>query len=103
MQMSRLAGQGRISEFFGPKALNLDKFMLAMEFHELSKQSLEFLDTEEQALLNAYTSGVNDYIENISILGFDRHYTGFLLPPEFYIFGMTGDALQPFTAADVLT
>jgi hypothetical protein len=36
------------------------------------------------------------------LFGFDRHSTGFLLPPEFYIFGMSGDKLEPFTAADVL-
>jgi acyl-homoserine lactone acylase PvdQ len=47
MQMSRLAAQGRISEFFGAKALNLDKFMLAMEFYELSKESVQFLDESE--------------------------------------------------------
>jgi len=39
MQMTRLAFQGRISEFFGAKALNMDKFMLAMEFYELAQQS----------------------------------------------------------------
>lgn len=40
MQMTRLAVQGRISEFFGSKALSIDKFMLAMEFYELAKQSV---------------------------------------------------------------
>lgn len=33
-----------------------------MEFHELSKQSLEFLEVEEKELIDAYTSGINDYI-----------------------------------------
>lgn len=103
MQMSRLAGQGRISEFFGAKAINLDKFMLAMEFYELSKESVQFLDESERAQIEAYVAGVNDYIENICLLGFDRHSSGFLLPPEFYIFGMSGDKLEPFTVADVLT
>lgn len=76
--------------------------MLAMEFYELSKQSVKHLDESELAQINAYTSGVNDYIENICLFGFDRHSTGFLLPPEFYVFGMAGEKLEPFTAADVL-
>jgi len=40
MQVSRLAGMGRVSEYFGTKALSLDKFMLSMEFYELSKESI---------------------------------------------------------------
>ena len=60
------------------------------------------MDESERAQIEAYIAGVNDYIENIFLLGFDRHSSGFLLPPEFYIFGMSGDKLEPFTVADVL-
>jgi acyl-homoserine lactone acylase PvdQ len=38
--MTRLAAQGRISEFFGEKAVNIDKFMRIMEFYSLSEKSI---------------------------------------------------------------
>lgn len=44
MQMTRLAAKGRISEYFGAKAINLDKFMLSMEFYEDARLSSENLD-----------------------------------------------------------
>lgn len=102
MQMTRLAGQGRISEFFGPKALNLDKFMLSMDFYERSKEAAENLDEPEEAMIDAYLNGVNDFINSVKFFGDKRRTSANLLPPEFYIFKMTGDNLAPFNRADIL-
>ena len=52
--------------------------------------------------MEAYSKGVNDFIENIRLIGWDSHTSAHLLPPEFYIFGMTGDILEPFTTVDFL-
>ena len=62
MQMTRLAAQGRISEFFGEKAINIDKFMRVMEFYSLSEKSVKLFDEKETALYSSYLDGINDYV-----------------------------------------
>jgi penicillin amidase len=101
--MTRLAAQGRISEFFGEKAVNIDKFMRIMEFYSLSQKSIQFYDEKDIAIYSSYLNGINDYVQNISLFGFDSHSTARVLPPEFYIFGMSGDKLEPFTMADIIS
>jgi penicillin amidase len=101
--MTRLAAQGRISEFFGEKAVNIDKFMRIMEFYSLAEKSIQLFDEKDIAILSSYLNGINDYVQNISLFGFDSHSTARLLPPEFYIFGMSGDKLEPFTMTDILS
>jgi len=50
-------------------------------------------------MIDSYVNGINDFIQNVGLFsGVSAH----LLPYEFYIFGMTGDKLEPFTRADVL-
>jgi acyl-homoserine lactone acylase PvdQ len=36
--------------------------MLAMEFYELAKQSVQYLDEEDAQMIDAYVNGVNDFI-----------------------------------------
>ena len=99
MQMTRLAAQGKISEYFGPKAVNLDKFMLAMEFYEGAKKSALNLDEDSKSHFGAYLDGVNDYISNVGLFSGS---SARLLPPEFHLFGMSGEKLEPFELADLI-
>lgn len=57
------------------------------------------LAEEEKSILQAYVDGINDYVAGVSLL---KKETDYLLPPEFYIFGMTEEVRKPFKIADVL-
>ena len=57
------------------------------------------LEEEERSILQAYVNGINDYVAGVSILNKETDY---ILPPEFWFFGMTYEVQKPFTIADVL-
>ena len=63
--------------------------MRNMGFYRLAEESVPFLDDEAREVLQAYTDGINDFIQGISLFGTDS--SAALLPPEFYIFGMTDE------------
>jgi penicillin G amidase len=63
MEVTRRAGQGRIAEFAGEKALNADIFLRAMGFYELAQKESGRLSPWIQKLLQRYVDGVNRYLE----------------------------------------
>ncbi len=85
MEFQRRLGAGRLSEFIGDKTLNLDKFFRTLSIYNYAKDSFANLDTETQSILQAYTKGVNAYLDN---------HSG-PLPPEFLIFGHKPESWQP--------
>jgi penicillin G amidase len=97
-----MAVQGRTAEFFGEKTVGVDKFMRTMGFYERAVDSLPLVDPNDLVGLHAYCDGINDYIKNVDfVTAFWNTASAKLLPPEFYIFGMTGEKLEPFTPADI--
>lgn len=64
MDISRRAGQGRLSEVLGNATLNFDKMFRTLGFEKLVKKSLPKLNPLSQKLLQAYANGVNAYIAN---------------------------------------
>ncbi len=64
MEVTRRAGQGRISEFAGEGALKKDLFLRSMRFPELAQEGAKRLSPWIQRLLQRYSDGVNLYLEN---------------------------------------
>lgn len=58
------------------------------------------MNEENKSILQVYADGVNAYIENVSFS--DPEASAKLLPPEFYLFGLTGDNLKPWHPVDSL-
>lgn len=80
MEFWRHVGQGRISEIAGDATLESDKFIRTMGWNRLAADSLTYYETESPemlAVLEAYSQGVNAYIDenrdslslNVTILG----------------------------------
>lgn len=80
MEWWRHVGQGRISEIAGSGTVEFDVFIRTMGWNRLAEKTLAYYEQEEPeyvALLQAYSDGVNAYIEanrkslslNITILG----------------------------------
>ena len=73
METMRRAATGRLAELAGEQALPLDRMIRTLGLERLAENELATLDPAVRAQIDAYTAGVNAYIE---------HHRG-VWPPEF--------------------
>jgi len=67
MNLTQLAAEGRFAEFFGADLIDLDKYQRTLGFWEVSEQIVEKELTEKElSVLDAYSAGVNHFIETNS-------------------------------------
>lgn len=64
MEFQRRLGTGRLSELFGKKLLETDKFLRLLGFARIAEQEVENYDAEMLGYLEAYAAGVNAHILN---------------------------------------
>ncbi|MDX2444684.1 MAG: penicillin acylase family protein, partial [Bacteroidales bacterium] len=77
MDLLRRVTQGRLSEIFGEDMVDADLFLRALRIPEKSVFLMEIASPEILSAFEAYTDGINQYIE--------QHIHK--LPPEFAILG----------------
>lgn len=91
MEILRRLGDGRLSELFGEKALESDRFFRTLSLREHAKKTLTeyFKDPNQPEIKNAqaYLKGINQYLEKGRT------------PVEFTLAGIPK---QPFTMEDML-
>ncbi len=85
MEMNRRLTSGRLSEIFGPVALEVDRFCRRLGMHRSAAADLLQLPAHEKRVLEAYAQGVNAFLEHNS----QR------LPIEFTILRYKPEAWQP--------
>ncbi len=85
----RRIGSGRLSEAFGPGALDNDKFLRALGVRRAAAAQWEKLGGDARAAVLAYTAGINAFISG--------HVRA--RPPEFLILGLDP---EPWTPEDTL-
>ena len=93
MELSRRAGQGRLSEIFGERTVAADIYLRTLDLYGHATRSIAFLEPETRRILDAYAAGVNAWIERPTGLFEPR------LPPEFILLR---HAPEPWTPADSL-
>ena len=100
MEKMRRMGTGTLSELFGKDALLIDEFMRYVGLAHISRAVIDLgnMPEKEMRYLSAFADGVNDYVQGVSL--FDEEKTARLLPPEFYVFGITKENFKPWTPAD---
>lgn len=91
MTLRRRRAQGRLSEVFGPRTLRTDELMRRLDIYRLSVRSVEAMDAPTRAALEAYSRGVNAWID---IVNRDAMGRG---APEFFMFS---NAIAPWQPAD---
>jgi len=64
MEIHRRLAQGRLSEIFGELSLDTDRTVRTFGFHRLGKIDCENASPELQDVLQAYTNGVNAYLDH---------------------------------------
>ena len=93
MIMMRRAAQGRLSELFGTRTIETDILMRQLAIYELSVQSFEYQSEYTRNALQAYSDGVNAWLEVVNSQALGRG------APEMFVFA-TDIAL--WTPADSL-
>ena len=64
MEISRRAGAGRLSEIFGDRTLNADKYLRGLGIYESSEESLLSFSKTSLSLLQSYSDGINAYLSS---------------------------------------
>ena len=102
MEKTRRLGKGKLSELFGELALPIDEFMRNVGLERSSKETWDINKDELLAkVLTAYSNGVNDYVQGVSLMG-EEPRTARLLPPEFLVFGVNKQNFEAWTPVDCL-
>ena len=78
MESDRLRGSGRLAAYLGPRAVTMDVFCRRMALEQTSQSDYEAFDETTRGVLEAYSAGVNAFIESAA-----------RLPIEFEILGIT--------------
>jgi len=91
MTMNRRVAQGRLSELFGPRTVQTDHLLRALDIYGVAGQTAARLRPEIQAELEAYSDGVNAYLQLIQSEALGRG------APEFFLFS---PEIAPWTPTD---
>lgn len=91
MTLMRRTAQGRLSELFGEETLSIDKFMRSLDIYTISQRAVSRQTPETIAALEAYSAGVNAWIE---IVGTEALGRG---APEFFL---SSKRIAPWLPAD---
>ncbi|SFR49506.1 penicillin acylase family protein [Litoreibacter janthinus] len=91
MTMLRRTAQGRLSELFGERTLNIDKLIRRLDLYGLAQRSLSAQDADTIAALEAYSAGVNAWLRTVNQDALGRG------APEFFVFS---PQIAPWQPAD---
>ncbi len=89
MELTRRAGMGKLSEIFGRKTLERDRFIRTLDLKEAAQRDFEKLSSKMKSLILSYSSGVNSWMDSRKLNW----------PPEFLLLGYRP---QPWNPMDSL-
>ena len=93
MTLLRRTAQGRLSELFGPRTLQIDATLRRFDIYRSAAASVGAQDAETLAALEAYADGVNAWIDTVNQDALGRG------APEFFLFDAD---IAPWQPADSL-
>ncbi|VDC31936.1 penicillin acylase family protein [Pseudogemmobacter humi] len=96
MTMLRRTAQGRLSEIFGPRTLAVDELARRLDLYGLALESVKVQDAQTLAALEAYSAGVNAWIEQVNSGARGRG------APEFWLFEPEISAWAPADSIAVM-
>ncbi|MFO1202871.1 MAG: penicillin acylase family protein [Tabrizicola sp.] len=96
MTMLRRTAQGRLSEIFGQSTVKVDELMRRYDLYGLALESVKAQDPDTLAALEAYSAGVNAWIEEVNKGARGRG------APEFFLFEPEISAWAPADSIAIL-
>jgi penicillin amidase len=64
MELNRRLGAGRLSELFGPIALDSDRFVRTLGFNRIVNTEMTLLNRTTHDMLTAYVAGINQFLDH---------------------------------------
>ncbi|QGX98075.1 penicillin acylase family protein [Roseovarius faecimaris] len=89
MVMLRRTVQGRLSEVFGARTIEIDKVLRRLDMYGLARQSVAVQDARTMAALEAYAAGINARLKEINDEALGRG------APEMFLFNTPIAPWQP--------
>ncbi len=89
MTMLRRTAQGRLSEIFGARTVKIDELLRRLDLYTLAQASVGAQDARTNRALDAYSAGVNAWINEVNIGARGRG------APEFFFFSNEISAWSP--------
>ena len=84
LNILRRSAQGRLSETFGRKTLQLDEFVRRLDIYNLARLSFKHQSEQTKSILTAYSKGINARVMEINTKSLGRGAPEmFLFPSEF--------------------
>ncbi len=96
MTMMRRTAQGRLSEIFGERTVQIDELMRRFDIYSLAAASYAVQDAEAREALEAYARGVNAWIGQVNERAMGRG------APEFFLFEPEIAVWQPADSLAVI-
>ncbi len=96
MVTQRRTAQGRLSEVFGLRTVEIDKLMRRFDLYGLAQASVEVQDAPTRAALSAYAAGVNARLQEINEEALGRG------APEMFLFNAPVAPWQPADSLAIL-
>ncbi len=75
MDVRRHVTAGRTAELFGEDGLETDKFVRTLGWRRVAEEELPLLDADTRAALEAYSQGVNAYLQDRSLSDISLEYS----------------------------
>ena len=86
MDSWRHIGSGELSKMFGKGQVETDSFLRTLGWRQTAEAELEQLSPDSQAILQAYTDGVNAYLKDHTDTALSLEYAVLgLLSPDYVI------------------
>ena len=96
MTMLRRTAQGRLSEIFGARTVKIDELLRRMDLYTLAQQSVGAQDARTNLALDAYSAGVNAWINQVNLGARGRG------APELFFFSNEISAWSPADSLAIL-
>ena len=93
MTILRRTAQGRLSELFGARTVRTDEFIRRLDLYGLAQASFEEQDDPTKRALEAYSRGVNAWIETVNAQALGRGAPEFFLLPGDIAYWQPADSL----------
>ena len=96
LNILRRSAQGRLSELFGQKTLQLDELVRRLDIYNLARLSLKHQTEQTKSILKAYSNGINARVSEINTKALGRGAPEMFLFPNEFSFWQPADSIAIF-------
>ena len=96
LNILRRSAQGRLSELFGRKTLELDEFVRRLDLYNSARSSVQHQSKQTKSILKAYANGINARVREINTKALGRGSPEMFLYPNEFSLWQPADSIAIF-------